>query len=74
MEQSLRIPQGKTLEEAMKDAYLVYQTNVRAVDELVYRITKGAREGMPEEELLEMALQALDRCSFSAEDGAEERR
>ena len=70
MEQSLRLPQGKTLEEAMKDAYRVYQANVRAADELVYRITKGAREGVPEGELLDMALQALARCRFSAESGA----
>ena len=46
----------------MKDVYRLYQRNIRAVDSLVYRITLGARGDMPEEELLKMAAEAMEKC------------
>ncbi len=59
------MPQGEELERELARAYRVYQFNIRQTDGLIYRITRGAREGVPEGELLEMALTALSRCRFS---------
>lgn len=56
------IPEGDELVEALNQAYRLYQANIRAADELVYRLTKGARGDVPEKELLAIALEALDRC------------
>ena len=50
------------LAEKLKEVYKLYQRNIRAVDPLVYQITLGARNGMPEEELLKMAAEALEKC------------
>ena len=56
------MPAGAELEKAMARAYRVYQDNVRETGELVFRLIKGARDGVPEKELLETALEALSRC------------
>jgi len=66
--QDTEMPRGEALERALAGAYRVYQYNIRQTDELIYRITKGAREGVPEGELLEMAMTALSRCCFSPEE------
>ena len=50
------------LGEKMKEVYKLYQRNIRAVDPLVNQITLGARSGMPEEELLAMAAEAMEKC------------
>ncbi|MBR2822884.1 MAG: hypothetical protein IKE24_04285 [Clostridia bacterium] len=50
------------LAEKMKAVYRLYQRNIRAVDPLVYQITLGARNGVPEEELLKLAAEALEKC------------
>ena len=50
------------LGEKLKEVYKLYQRNIRAVDPLVYQITLGARSGMPEEELLAMAAEAMEKC------------
>ena len=50
------------LAEKLKEVYKLYQWNIRAVDPLVYQITLGARNGMPEEELLAMAAEAMEKC------------
>lgn len=50
------------LAEKLKEVYKLYQRNIRAVDPLVYQITLGARNGMPEEELLAMAAEAMEKC------------
>ena len=34
---------------------------------MIYSLTRGAREGMPERELLETALEALKRCRLPEE-------
>ncbi len=57
----------QALREKMTEAYRVYQRNIREVDHLVYRLTKGARGDVPEKELLETALAALDRCEYGEE-------
>ena len=54
--------QGEALEEKLKEVYRLYQRNIRAVDPLVYQITLGARGGVPEEELLKLASEALEKC------------
>ena len=59
-----RTPESGEPDERLREAYRLYQRNIRAVDPLVYRITLGARQGTPEEELLALALEALDRCDF----------
>lgn len=59
-----RIPEREETDERLREAYRLYQRNIRAVDPLVYRITLGARQGTAEEELLALALEALDRCDF----------
>ena len=46
--QDTEMPRGEALERALAGAYRVYQYNIRQTDELIYRITKGAREGVPE--------------------------
>ena len=55
------------LEKAMAEAYRVYQANVRETGELIFQLTKGAREGVPEKELLAIALEALSRCKGSTD-------
>ena len=55
-------PDTAELTEKLKDVYRLYQRNIRAVDSLVYQITIGARGGTPEEELLELAAEALEKC------------
>ncbi len=64
----LRIPEGEDLEQALSRAYRLYQGNIRQTDELIYRITKGARGNAPEAELLDLTLEALKRCRYSLED------
>ena len=54
-----QIPEGEALEAALAKAYLVYQGNVRRTEQLIHSLTKGAREGVPERELLDMALDYL---------------
>ena len=49
--------------EGLKEAYHYYQRNIHAADQLIYRITLGARGNVPERELLGMALEALDRMN-----------
>ncbi len=71
MENRGNIPEGKALEEAMNQAYRLYQDNVRAAGERIFQLTKGAREGLPEKELLGIALEALDRCRFPDPSGDE---
>ena len=66
--QDTEMPRGEALERALAGAYRVYQYNIRQTDELIYRITKGAREGVPEGELLQTAMTALSRCRFSPEE------
>ena len=61
------IPQGKDLDRALAAAYRVYQDNVRETGSLIFDLTKGAREGRSEKELLEIALRALDRCRFGTD-------
>ena len=56
----LRIPEGEDLEQALNRAYRLYQGNIRQTDELIYRITKGARGNL--------TLEALKRCRYSLED------
>ena len=60
----MTIPEGEALDRELKEAYRVYQRNIRAVDQLVYQITRGARDGVPERELLQLALQALEKCTI----------
>ncbi len=64
MTEEAQSPGSEALKEKMKDVYKLYQRNIRAVDPLVYRITLGARNGVPEEELLRMAAEAMDKCDF----------
>ena len=59
-----RMPEGEALEEAMRQAYRLYQDNIRATAEDVFRLTRGARDGVPESELLEIAVRALDKCRY----------
>lgn len=68
MEEKREIPEGEELEQALARAYRVYQGNVRRTDEAVYRITRGAREGMSERELLEIAVDAMERCAFGEDE------
>ena len=56
------LPEGEEMEKTLVEAYRIYQYNVRQTDPMVYRLTKGARGDMPEEELLAMALECLSRC------------
>ena len=67
MEEIENMPEGEALEKAMAEAYRLYQANIRETGELTYRLTKGAREGVPEKELLAIALEALDRCRTGLE-------
>ena len=67
-EKEIDIPEGDELERAMAGVYRLYQHNIRRTDELIYRITRGARDGVPEEELLNMAMEALERCAVSPEE------
>ena len=57
-------PDTAELMEKLKDVYRLYQRNIRAVDSLVYRMTLGARQGMPEEELMKLAAEAAEKCDF----------
>ena len=47
----------------MEQAYKTYQNNIRKADELIYEITKGARGGVPERDLLLMAVEAIARMT-----------
>ena len=58
------MPEGEALEQELAKAYRLYQDNIRETGELIFQLTKGAREGVPEAELLGIALQALERCRF----------
>lgn len=62
MEEERTVPEGEDLDRAVTRGYRIYQHNVREIGEMVFRLTKGAREGVPEKELLAIALDALDRC------------
>ena len=64
MAEATRQAEEQALKEKMARAYRVYQGNVRKVDQLVYEITRGARGDVPEEELLERTVEALDRCDY----------
>lgn len=57
-----RMPEGEELTKALAEAYKRYQRNIRAADEDVYRLTLGARQGVPEKELLALALATLEKC------------
>ena len=57
-------PEKEALREQLNAVYRLYQRNIRTADASVYRITKGAREGTAEEELLEIALDVLEKCDF----------
>ena len=54
-------PKGKEMDRALAEVYRYYQQNILHAGQLVYQITLGARNGMEEEELLRLALRALDR-------------
>ena len=56
---------GEELEEKVNAVYRRYQKNIHAVDPLVYQITLGARNGRSEEELLELAAEAIGKLDFS---------
>lgn len=55
------IPEGKELDREVAEAYRYYQNNIRKAGESVYAINLAARAGATERELLEMALDCLDR-------------
>ena len=63
-----RFPEGEELEKLMARVYRLYQDNIRRADEQVYQLTRGARQGVPEKELLEIALSAMDKCRFSLDE------
>ena len=71
MEKDEQTREQEELKEKMAEAYRVYQRNIRAVDPLVYEITKGARSGVPDKELLALAMKALDRCEYGEEQNGE---
>lgn len=48
---------------SMAEAYKTYQRNIRRAEELIYDITKGAREGVSEHDLLIMAVEAIARMT-----------
>lgn len=48
---------------SMEEAYKTYQKNIRRSEELIYAITKGARSGVSEHELLLMAVEAVSRLT-----------
>ena len=56
------MPEGEALTQALAEAYRLYQDNIRETGERIFQLTEGAREGVPERELLETALDALERC------------
>ena len=62
MEDTKQMPQGEALERELAKAYRLYQENIRETGDLIFQLTKGARECVPEGELLEIALKALERC------------
>ena len=64
MEVLENIPTGEALEQQLDKSYRLYQDNIRETGELIFQLTKGAREGVPEAELLDIAMNALDRCRF----------
>ena len=51
---------------SMEQAYKTYQTNIRKAGELVYEITKGARSGVSEHELLLLSVEAIARMTDNA--------
>ena len=59
-----RLPETGELDQKLTEGWKIYQRNIRAVDQLVYEITKGARGDVPVDQLLSMALKALDQCDF----------
>ena len=59
-----QLEENRELREKMTQAYRVYQHNVRQADSLVYELTKGARGDVPEGKLLEIVIEALDRCDY----------
>jgi hypothetical protein len=61
-------PSGETLEKEMEKAYRLYQENIRRTGDLIYRLTKGAKDGTPEKELIRIAEEAAKRCCFSPEE------
>ncbi len=62
MEKEEKIPEGEELEKLLAQAYRLYQDNIRETGSLIFDLTRGAREGMPEKELLEIALRGLEKC------------
>ena len=43
--------------------FKTYQTNIHKSEELIFAITKGAREGVSEHDLLLMAVEAISRMT-----------
>ena len=66
--QTEAFPRGEELERKMAKAYRVYQANVRAADEGIYTLTMGARSGVPEGRLLEIAVDLLHKCQYGTEE------
>ena len=58
----ISIPEGEELEAEMAKAGKLVQANVLKTEEDMFRLIRGAKGGRPEEELLEIALGALDKC------------
>ncbi len=52
---------GSEDQKALAEAYSWYQHNIQKVDSLVYELTIGAKAGRPVRELLDVALEAIDR-------------
>ena len=64
----ISIPEGEALTREMAEIYRVYQTNILRTEVDQFRLAKGAKGDLSERELLEIALEALDRCIFSPEE------
>ena len=48
---------------SMEQAYKTYQENIRKADQLIYDLTKGARGGVSERDLLLMAVEIIARMT-----------
>ena len=48
---------------SMEQAYKTYQDNIRKAGQLVFDLTKGARSGLPEHDLLLMAVEIIGRMT-----------
>ena len=63
MEENRETVENPEEKEMLKKAYGWYQGNIRKAGSLVYDLTKGARSGMSDEALLEIALEAIERMA-----------